>query len=84
MDWRNQQVDDGTYKIVNDHTFVIGNSRFHYRIVNGDTLMMDPVIPAALKQQALARPTKFSTAGWMVAVALPGYTWKRVSCSQWC
>lgn len=84
VDWTNQQVDDGHYKVINSRTFVIGDSTFHYRILNEDKLMMYPVIPAALKRQALAHPTKFSAAGWMVAVALPGYTWERVDCAGWC
>jgi hypothetical protein len=31
-------------------------------------------------ERALAHPLQFSTAGWMVAVAYPGHTWKRVPC----
>lgn len=84
VDWRNQQVDNGKYKIINDHTMVIGQSTFRYSIRGGSELTMHPLIPAALKRTALANPMEFSEAGWMVAVALPGYTWKRVSCEQWC
>lgn len=83
VDQANQQVDDGTYTIVDDHTLKIGESTFRYQIV-GDKLTLDPVITAAWKRDALAHPMKFSEAGWMVAVALPGYTWKRVDCMQWC
>jgi hypothetical protein len=36
-----QQVDDGTYKILDTHTFSIGPSKFRYT-VRGDTLKMDP------------------------------------------
>ena len=45
-DQNGQQVDDGPYKIVNDHTFTIGDrtpTTFHYWI-RGDTIMFDVVI----------------------------------------
>jgi hypothetical protein len=77
-------VDDGSYTIVSDHTFAIGKTSFHYRITGGDTLALDPVIPAASRRQALAHPDEFSDAAWSVAMAYPGQTWTRVSCSVWC
>jgi hypothetical protein len=84
VDWNNQQVDDGSYKIMDDHTLVIGKTTFHYRIEGGDTLTLDPVIPAASRRRALAHPQKFSAAAWSVTVAYPGMSWERVSCSGWC
>ena len=78
-----QQVDDGTYTIVDTHAFKIGRSKFRYT-VRGDTLKMDPVITTAQREEALAKPGKFTDAGWMVAVAVPGTSWKRVDCGFWC
>ena len=80
-----QQVDDGTYQIIDDHTVKINGAKFQYQIdVDGDRLMLTPLITAKMKRQALAHPLRFSTAGWMVAVANPGQTWKRVPCNEWC
>jgi hypothetical protein len=42
------------------------------------------MISTAMKRQALAHPLAFSAAGWMIAVALPGGTWKRAPCNAWC
>jgi hypothetical protein len=44
-DFRGRQVDDGLYEIVGPGTFVIGDTTFHYSI-DGDTLMLEPVVPA--------------------------------------
>ncbi len=82
VDWTNQQVDDGHYKVVGN-TVHIGTAVFRFTITSG-RLTLNPVISAALKKQALAHPLNFSAAGWMIAVALPGGTWKRVSCDTWC
>ena len=87
LDYNNQQVDDGPYEIGDDNTVFIGGgpSEFKYRITeDGQTLSLDPVIPASDKRQALADPLEFSGAGWSVAVAFPGYTWERVDCDGWC
>jgi hypothetical protein len=82
VDWTNQQVDDGHHKVVGN-TLHIGTAVFRYTISSG-RLRLSPVISAGLKRQALAHPLKFSAAGWMVAVALPGGAWKRVPCDRWC
>ena len=37
LDWRGEQVDDGTYEIVDDRTFMIGEATFHFEI-QGDTI----------------------------------------------
>ena len=84
LDWNEQQVDDGTYTIIDDTTFEIGDATFHYEIVNGDTLMLEPVVPKAAVSEALADPKEFSVAGWMVSVAFEGHRWKRVECEGWC
>jgi hypothetical protein len=83
LDWKTEQVDDGSYRLLNARTVRIGDGTFHYRILNGK-LTLNPVISAAARRQALAHPLQFSTAGWMVAVAFPGHTWKRVACRGWC
>jgi hypothetical protein len=83
LDQDEQQVDDGTYKILDTHAFSIGRSKFHYA-VRGDILKMDPLITAAQRKEALAKPGKFTTAGWMVAVTVPGTSWHRVECGNWC
>lgn len=75
LDAAGQQVDDGQYRIVDDHTFAIGTEagrevRFHYRVVDGDTISFTPVIPRC-------RPSCFD-AIWSVSVAYQGYTWHRV------
>jgi hypothetical protein len=78
-----QQVDDGTYTILDTDTFMIGRSKFRYT-VRGNTLTMDPVITAAQRKEALAKPGKFAEAVWMVSVAVPGTSWNRVDCGFWC
>jgi hypothetical protein len=68
-----QQVDDGPYRIVNENTVIIGDPgvTFHYLITNGDTLILDPVIPDCAPQGCF-------DAGWSVSVAYPGHPWKRI------
>jgi hypothetical protein len=83
LDWHEEPVDDGRYRVVDAGTFRIGQALFRYR-VSGSQLALTPVITAAAKRQALAKPLDFSTAGWQIAVAFPGHTWKRVPCKGWC
>jgi hypothetical protein len=72
-DHQGDQVDDGTYKAVDDRTFVVSKEfpdvTFHYR-VTGDTIRFDPVVPSCA-------PGCFE-AVWSVMVAFPGKTWERV------
>ena len=86
IDQNGQQVDNGTYQ-VSGSTLTITNSdfagSFRFRI-QGKTLMLTPLLTPALKQEALADPLNFHTAGWMVAVAYNGHPWKRVACGKWC
>jgi hypothetical protein len=74
LDWKGEQVDDGTYKIVDGDTFVVSKEfpdvTFNYTI-QGDTIMFDPVITDC-------SPGCFEAA-WSVTVAYPGETWDRVS-----
>jgi hypothetical protein len=83
LDWNQEPVDDGRYRVVDARTFRIGQAAFRYRVA-GNQLRLTPVITAAAKRQALAMPMRFSTAGWQVAVAFPSHTWKRVPCNGWC
>ena len=79
-----EQVDENTYEIVDGTTLRIGRGEFRYRIANGNTLMLEPVIPKSERRRALAQPLKFSPAGWQVSVSYPGHPWKRVECDGWC
>jgi hypothetical protein len=67
------QVDDGTYEVVDQDTIVIskefGDVTFNYRI-NGDSLLLDPVLPECGKSGCFA-------AQWAIAVAYPGLAWQR-------
>jgi len=83
LDWKLMQVDDGPYRLNGPSKVRIGGGTFRYRI-DSTTLTLTPLITAAAKRQALAHPLRFSLAGWMVAVAFPGHTWRRVPCAGWC
>ena len=83
IDFGGKQVDDGSYRLVNPNTVRINDGSFRFRIA-ARGLSLTPVISAALKRRALAHPLRFSTAAWMVAVALPPGSWKRVACAGWC
>lgn len=86
LDQHAQRVDDGTYR-VSRSTLTISNSdvggSFRFRI-QGRTLLLTPLLTRALKREALADPLNFHSAGWMVAVAYSGHSWKRVACGKWC
>lgn len=86
LDWLGGQVDNGPYKIINDRTVHIGNGpvNHRFRILNGNKLMLTPLLTKAMVRQAVAHPARFSSAFWGVAVAYPGHTWKRVPCNRWC
>jgi hypothetical protein len=84
VDQNNNQVDDGSYEIINDHELRIGDATFDFTITNGDTLIFKPEITAADRFIALADPLKFSTAAWQVAVTYDGLPWKRADCDTWC
>jgi hypothetical protein len=60
LDYNGQQVDDGHYQIVDDHTVVIESTgenavTFHYRLIDANTSMFDPVLPACARQGLLRR-----------------------------
>jgi len=77
------QVDDGTYVMVDDDTFMIGDATFDFTR-QGTTLSLTPRITARQREVALRHPLAWSTAGWMVAVTYPGTNWKGVPCFGWC
>jgi hypothetical protein len=87
LDQHDEQVDDAPYEVVNGRRVLIGGGEikgeFRYRIVE-DSLVLHPVLTAADKRRALARPLQFSPAGWQVSVAYDGLPWKRVECAGWC
>jgi hypothetical protein len=74
LDYNGQQVDDGTYEIINNRTFQIGNTTFHYRIIGGDKIMFEPVIPDDCSTERC-----LEAALWSVSVAYAGEAWERVS-----
>jgi hypothetical protein len=73
-DWNGKQVDDGTYRLVNDHTFVLNGSLTFYFRIQGDTIAFDPVIPARCSSKQCRENHAYA-----VLVALPGDKWKRVA-----
>jgi hypothetical protein len=87
LDQHYNQVDDGTWEEVDSNTFRIGASdrwgaTFDFSL-RGDTMTLTPRITEAQRQEALADPEAFSTAGWMVAVSYPGTRWEGLPCT-WC
>jgi len=72
-DDQGDQVDDGTYRVIDEDTIVIkkefGNVTFNYRIQDDGTLLLDPVMPNCTKNGCFA-------AQWAVSVAYPGLAWE--------
>lgn len=68
-----RQVDDGTYRIVDERTFVVSKEfpdvTFHFEVA-GDSITFEPVVPSC-------SPDCFE-AVWSVTVAYPRLPWKRV------
>lgn len=79
LDWLGGQVDDDTYT-VKGATLTIGHVTFRYRITNGNSLRLSPVLTKTMIRTALAHPAQFGDAGWAISVAYPGLTWSRASC----
>jgi hypothetical protein len=85
VDQAGNQVDDGAYIFINNHTIRIGPAgTFRFSVPSTMTLILHPVITTAQRRRALARPLVFSTAAWEIAVSYGGQPWRRVSCGQWC
>ena len=70
LDWNGQQVDDGTYEVIDDDTIRIEATEFTYRI-EGDSLYLDAETP-----DCTAVACDFA-AQWPVMVAIPGAVWQR-------
>jgi hypothetical protein len=72
-DHAGQQVDEGTFELVDAHTIVITNPdasvTFNFKIKRGE-LFLAPVMPACVKRGCWE-------AQWAVAVASPGHPWRR-------
>jgi hypothetical protein len=80
-DWNGNQVDEGSYELVGDHTLVMPYGfeegppiqvEFRYRI-NGNTLRFEPAVPSGCSTNHCREAT-----AWSITVALPGKTWRRV------
>ena len=73
LDWNGAPVDDGTYEVIDDRTFVVSKEfpdvTFHYTI-DGTSIMFEPVIPDC-------SPDCFEAA-WSVSVEYPGESWELV------
>jgi hypothetical protein len=73
LDWNGEQVDDGTYTLVDDSTFVISKEfpdvTFHFEIVD-DAITFEPEIPEGCSEFRCQ---------WAVSMAYPGTQWDRVS-----
>jgi hypothetical protein len=86
VDADDQQVDDGPYRVEGDVVTIgegDGAARFRFTI-SGETLTLEPLIRDSDRQQALADPLEFSTAGWQVAVSYGGLPFSRGPCDGWC
>jgi len=86
LDQRKEQVDFNGY-IVDGQILHIGDETWGgtWTVeIEGDHLSLTPQITDEQVEQALADPFTFSPAGWVVAVAYPGTTWKQVPCRGWC
>jgi hypothetical protein len=83
LDQDGNQVDNGSYQVLTANTVKINDGTFRFR-VQGRSLLLTPLITAAQKEAALAKPRAFSTAGWMVAVSYWGHRWRRIPCGSRC
>lgn len=79
LDSRGEQVDEGTFEIVDDHTFVIPyvfddeaiDIKFEYA-VTGDSITFEPLLPADCTSDHCRE-----AASWAVSVAYAGLSWQR-------
>ena len=71
-DEQGQQVDDGSWAVIDDHTMTIGTSTFAYAITD-DALRFEPIVPPDCNVACR------DALGWMYGVSFPGSTWHRVT-----
>jgi hypothetical protein len=88
LDEHENQVDDAIDEIIDSSKIRIGGGDpggvvFDYEI-QGDTLVLSPVLTRAMKERAFGAPARFHGRGVAISVAYPGEVWKRVSCDSWC
>jgi Tol biopolymer transport system component len=81
LDQNGQQVDNGTYHVINDHIIRINRVRFRYRIASGH-LSLVPMLSKKVKRETLAHPLNFNDAVWSVAMSYLGHRWHRVPCGR--
>jgi hypothetical protein len=84
-DENGNQVDEDTYKLVDDHTLAFKFITMHYS-VTGDSLTLDVVIPSNCTTKRIVgyddegHPVRCrEVLGWAFSVAYPGQTWTRVT-----
>jgi len=83
VDAEGNQVDNGTWRLVDDDTIRIGSGRFDFQVSDG-TLVLHPVVTASDRAAALRKPLDFSNAVWEVSVGYGGRPWRSAPCRTWC
>jgi hypothetical protein len=72
-DAKGDQVDDGTYRTIDENTIVVekefGDVTFDYEVLPDGTLLLSPDMPPCAASGCFA-------AQWAVSVAYPGLPWK--------
>jgi hypothetical protein len=71
-DMNDNQVDDGTWSIVDEDTFAINGTEFDYTIT-GNELRMNPVSVGSCPGD----PNEWCQEAWKLMVAMPGMPWTR-------
>ena len=71
-DQNGDQVDDGTWTVVDDDTLAIGDAEFDYS-VSGEQLFLTPVSVGACPPD----PEAWCPEAWKLMVAMPGMAWVR-------
>ena len=74
-DAEGDQVDDGTYRSIDENTIVVqkefGEVTFDYEVLPNGTMLLSPILPACATSGCFA-------AQWAVSVAYPDLPWDRV------
>ena len=72
-DQRGQQVDDGSWSLVDEDTLAINEQNLFDFVIEGTELRMEPVSVGACP----ADPTVWCPETWKLMVAMPGMAWTR-------